>query len=110
MAKVDYSTAGSPLILPRYAETRPPPARRHDSGIIGKTSPPVQVKPAPPIFALHLDATENNEESGNRTWITIPNHSTTTSLAMRIGLGFSKSVKGKVVGDDYVNDNGGVCA
>ncbi|MFS7974674.1 hypothetical protein Hanom_Chr09g00871471 [Helianthus anomalus] len=86
VAKVDYSTAASPLALPRCAETRPPPARRHGSGIISKTSPPIQVKPAPPVFALHLDAAENNEESGNRTWVTrkpnsFPNHSTTTSLA-----------------------------
>ncbi|KAF5787514.1 hypothetical protein HanRHA438_Chr10g0466491 [Helianthus annuus] len=29
-----------PLGSLRCAETRPPPARRHDSGIIGKTSPP----------------------------------------------------------------------
>ncbi|MFS7958205.1 hypothetical protein Hanom_Chr07g00675491 [Helianthus anomalus] len=66
--KVDYSTAVSPLAplaLPRCAETRPPPARRHDNGIIGKTSPPIQVELAPLVFAIHLDATENNEESGN---------------------------------------------
>ncbi|MFS7940992.1 hypothetical protein Hanom_Chr05g00470911 [Helianthus anomalus] len=65
VAKVDYSTAANPLALPRCAETRPPP--RHDSGIISKTSPPIQVEPAPPVFALHLDAAEKNEESGNRT-------------------------------------------
>ncbi|MFS8020683.1 hypothetical protein Hanom_Chr16g01418491 [Helianthus anomalus] len=56
-----------PLGSPRCAETRPPPGRRHDSGIIGKTPPPIQVEPAPPVFALHLDTVENNEESGNRT-------------------------------------------
>ncbi|KAM0056904.1 hypothetical protein Hdeb2414_s0006g00223911 [Helianthus debilis subsp. tardiflorus] len=34
-------------------ETRPPPSRRHGSEIIGKTSPPIQVERAPPVFALH---------------------------------------------------------
>ncbi|MFS7903971.1 hypothetical protein Hanom_Chr10g00935721 [Helianthus anomalus] len=43
-----------------------PPARRHNSGIIGKTSPPIQVEPALPVFALHLEAAENKER-GNRT-------------------------------------------
>ncbi|MFS8024218.1 hypothetical protein Hanom_Chr16g01460641 [Helianthus anomalus] len=60
--------------------------RKHDSVIIGKTSPSMQVEPTPPIFALHLDAAKNNEESENRTWVkrninSFPNHSTTTSLA-----------------------------
>ncbi|MFS7933133.1 hypothetical protein Hanom_Chr04g00376201 [Helianthus anomalus] len=54
VVKVDYSTAASRL------ETRPPPARRHDSGIVGKTSPLIQDEPAPPMFALHLDAAKNN--------------------------------------------------
>ncbi|MFS7993940.1 hypothetical protein Hanom_Chr12g01100071 [Helianthus anomalus] len=40
-----------PLGSIRYAETRPPPARRHDSEIIGKTSPPIQDEPASPVFA-----------------------------------------------------------
>ncbi|MFS7978923.1 hypothetical protein Hanom_Chr10g00921171 [Helianthus anomalus] len=58
----------------------------HDSGIIGKTSPPIQDEPASPIFALHLDAAENSEKSGNRTWVTrntnsLLNYSTTTSLS-----------------------------
>ncbi|KAM0006009.1 putative protein kinase RLK-Pelle-LRR-I-1 family [Helianthus debilis subsp. tardiflorus] len=71
---------------PRCAETLPPPARRHASEIIGKTSPPIQDEPAPPVFALHLDAAENNGESGGRTWVTrntkfFLNHSTATSLA-----------------------------
>ncbi|MFS7902314.1 hypothetical protein Hanom_Chr01g00009901 [Helianthus anomalus] len=56
-----------PLGSPRCVETRPPPARRHDSGIIGKTSPPIQDEPAPPVFVLHLDAAENNGDSGSRT-------------------------------------------
>ncbi|KAJ0692961.1 hypothetical protein HanPI659440_Chr15g0591841 [Helianthus annuus] len=60
--------------------------QRHDSGIIGKTSPPIQDEPAPPVFALHLDAAENNGKSESRTWVirntkSFPNHSTTTSLA-----------------------------
>ncbi|MFS8006199.1 hypothetical protein Hanom_Chr14g01246411 [Helianthus anomalus] len=66
MAKIDYSTTASPLALPRCAKTRLPLARRHNSGIIGNISPLIQVELAPPVFALHLDATENNE-SGNRT-------------------------------------------
>ncbi|MFS7988531.1 hypothetical protein Hanom_Chr11g01035961 [Helianthus anomalus] len=75
-----------PLGYPRCAETRPPSARRHCSGIIDKISPPIQDEPAPLIFAIHLDAPENNEESGDRTWVirntkSLPNHSTTTSLA-----------------------------
>ncbi|MFS7905460.1 hypothetical protein Hanom_Chr01g00047971 [Helianthus anomalus] len=87
VAKVDYSTAANPLALPICVETRPPPARKHDSEIIGKTSPPIQVEMAPPVFALHLDAAENNEESGNRTWVTrnansFPNHSTATSFTI----------------------------
>ncbi|MFS7917160.1 hypothetical protein Hanom_Chr03g00185791 [Helianthus anomalus] len=58
--------------------------RRHDRGIIGKTSHLIQVELALPVFALHLDAAE---QSGNRTWVTsntnsFPNHSTTTSLAL----------------------------
>ncbi|MFS7927779.1 hypothetical protein Hanom_Chr04g00313151 [Helianthus anomalus] len=85
VAKVDYSTA-APLGSPRCAETRPPPARRHDSEIIGKTSPLIQDEPAQPVFVLHLDAAENNGESGRRTCVTentksFPDHSTTTSLA-----------------------------
>ncbi|KAJ0716522.1 hypothetical protein HanPI659440_Chr13g0513671 [Helianthus annuus] len=52
-----------PLGSPKCAETRPPPVRRHDNGIIGKTSPPIQDEPTPPVYALHLlDAAENNEE------------------------------------------------
>ncbi|KAJ0880143.1 hypothetical protein HanRHA438_Chr10g0459831 [Helianthus annuus] len=71
-----------PLGSHKYAETRPPPAQRHDSGVIGKTSP----QPAPPVFTFHLDVAENNVESGSRTWVirntkSFPNHSTTTSLA-----------------------------
>ncbi|KAJ0790402.1 hypothetical protein HanPI659440_Chr05g0215021 [Helianthus annuus] len=78
-----------PLGSPRCAETRPPSARRHDSGLIGKTSPPIQDEPAPPVFALHLDAAENNWENESRTWVTrntksFPNHFTTTSLAVEI--------------------------
>ncbi|MFS7955213.1 hypothetical protein Hanom_Chr07g00640011 [Helianthus anomalus] len=65
--KVDYSTATSPLALPRCVETRPPPVRKYDSGIIGKTSPPIQVKPTPPVFALRLNVAENNEKSRSRT-------------------------------------------
>ncbi|MFS8023311.1 hypothetical protein Hanom_Chr16g01449971 [Helianthus anomalus] len=48
-------------------ETQPPPARRHGNGIISKTSPPIQDEPSPPVFALHLDAAENNGESESRT-------------------------------------------
>ncbi|MFS8030311.1 hypothetical protein Hanom_Chr17g01532521 [Helianthus anomalus] len=64
-------------------------ARRHNSGIIGKTSPPIQVELVPPKFALHLDAAKNNEESRNRTWVprntnSFLNHSTTTSLVVII--------------------------
>ncbi|KAJ0593019.1 hypothetical protein HanHA300_Chr03g0092361 [Helianthus annuus] len=59
-----------PLGSPRCAETRPPPARRHNSGIIGKTTPPIQDEPTPLVFALHLDAAENNGDSGSRTWVT----------------------------------------
>ncbi|KAJ0693026.1 hypothetical protein HanPI659440_Chr15g0592551 [Helianthus annuus] len=74
-----------PLGSPRCAETRPPPARRHESGIIGKTLPPIQDEPTPSVFTLHLEAVENNGESRSRTWVTrntksFPNHSTTTSL------------------------------
>ncbi|KAJ0853926.1 hypothetical protein HanRHA438_Chr14g0656791 [Helianthus annuus] len=75
-----------PLGSPRCVETRPPPARRHDSGIIGKTSSSIQDELAPPVFALHLDATENNRESGSRTNLDhkehqyFLNHATTTSL------------------------------
>ncbi|MFS8006043.1 hypothetical protein Hanom_Chr13g01244591 [Helianthus anomalus] len=69
VANVNYSIAASPLALPRCLETRPPPTRRHDSGIIGKTSLPIQVEPTPLVFALHLDAAENNEKSGNQTWV-----------------------------------------
>ncbi|MFS8033162.1 hypothetical protein Hanom_Chr17g01566261 [Helianthus anomalus] len=43
------------------------PAQRHDSGIIGKTPFSIQVELTPPVFALHQDAAENNEESGNRS-------------------------------------------
>ncbi|MFS7933271.1 hypothetical protein Hanom_Chr04g00377741 [Helianthus anomalus] len=87
VVKVDYSAVASPVAFPICAE--PSPARRHDKGIIGKRSPHIQVEPTPPVFALHLDAAENNEESGNRTWVTgytnsFPNHSTTTSLVMKI--------------------------
>ncbi|KAJ0958950.1 hypothetical protein HanPSC8_Chr01g0044541 [Helianthus annuus] len=42
-------------------------ARRHDSGIIGKTSPLIQDELASSVFALHLDAAGNNRESGSRT-------------------------------------------
>ncbi|KAJ0811383.1 hypothetical protein HanPSC8_Chr17g0750111 [Helianthus annuus] len=56
-----------PLDSPRCVKTRPPPARRHDSGIIGETSPPIQDEPALSVFALHLDAAENNEYNGSRT-------------------------------------------
>ncbi|MFS7901663.1 hypothetical protein Hanom_Chr01g00002301 [Helianthus anomalus] len=56
-----------PLGSPRCAETRPPPARRHDSGIIGKTSPLIQDEPVSPVFALHLNAAENNGKSVSRT-------------------------------------------
>uniref|UniRef100_A0A251VGY6 Secreted protein n=1 Tax=Helianthus annuus TaxID=4232 RepID=A0A251VGY6_HELAN len=71
-----------PLGSHKYAETRPPPAQRHDSGVIGKTSPQL----APPVFTFHLDVAKNNVESGSRTWVirntkSFPNHSTTTSLA-----------------------------
>ncbi|MFS7958298.1 hypothetical protein Hanom_Chr07g00676591 [Helianthus anomalus] len=65
VAKVDYSIAASPLALPRGAETRPPSARKHGSGIIGKTSSLIQVEPASPVFAFHLDGAENNAESEN---------------------------------------------
>ncbi|MFS7957856.1 hypothetical protein Hanom_Chr07g00671291 [Helianthus anomalus] len=41
----------------------------HDNGIIGKTSPSIQDEPAPPVFVFHLDAAENNGESGSRTWV-----------------------------------------
>ncbi|MFS7909299.1 hypothetical protein Hanom_Chr01g00092971 [Helianthus anomalus] len=41
--------------------------RRRDSGIIGKTSPSIQNEPAPPIFAIHLDAAESNRESVSQT-------------------------------------------
>ncbi|MFS7902118.1 hypothetical protein Hanom_Chr01g00007501 [Helianthus anomalus] len=40
------------------------PKALHDSGIFGKTSPSIQDEPAPPVFAVHLDAAENNGESG----------------------------------------------
>ncbi|KAJ0602146.1 hypothetical protein HanIR_Chr03g0136431 [Helianthus annuus] len=63
VAKVDYSVVASPLALLRCAETRPPPARRHGSGIIGKTSHLIQVEPASPVFALHLDAACNAPKS-----------------------------------------------
>ncbi|MFS8011213.1 hypothetical protein Hanom_Chr14g01306291 [Helianthus anomalus] len=53
-----------PLGSPRCAKTRPPPVRRHDNEIIGKTSPPIKDGLASPVFALHLDLAENNEESG----------------------------------------------
>ncbi|MFS8022020.1 hypothetical protein Hanom_Chr16g01434531 [Helianthus anomalus] len=66
VAKVHYSTAASPG-SPRCAKTRPSPARKHDSGIIGKTTPPIQDEPTSPVFAFHLDAAENNEESESRT-------------------------------------------
>ncbi|MFS7948389.1 hypothetical protein Hanom_Chr06g00559421 [Helianthus anomalus] len=56
-----------PLGSPRCAETQPPRTRRHGSGIIGKNSSLIQDEPAPPVFALHLDATENNGKSGSRT-------------------------------------------
>ncbi|MFS8000226.1 hypothetical protein Hanom_Chr12g01175861 [Helianthus anomalus] len=53
------------LSTPRCAETRPPSARMHDSGIIGKNSPPIQVELVPPVFVFHLDTVENNKENGN---------------------------------------------
>ncbi|MFS7909323.1 hypothetical protein Hanom_Chr01g00093251 [Helianthus anomalus] len=61
--------------------------RRHDSLIISKTSSPIQDELTPPVFALYLDAVENNGESGSRTWVTkntkyFLNHSTTTSFAL----------------------------
>ncbi|MFS8014898.1 hypothetical protein Hanom_Chr15g01350091 [Helianthus anomalus] len=56
-----------PLCSLRCAETRPPPTQRHGSGIIGKTSPPIQDEPTPPVFVLHLDAAEKNGASESRT-------------------------------------------
>ncbi|KAJ0949817.1 hypothetical protein HanRHA438_Chr01g0042731 [Helianthus annuus] len=52
---------------PRCVETRPPLSRRHDSEIIGKTSPSIQNELTPPVFTLHLDVTENNRKSESRT-------------------------------------------
>ncbi|MFS7980244.1 hypothetical protein Hanom_Chr10g00937161 [Helianthus anomalus] len=40
MAKVDYSTAASLLALSDARKPDPHPPRRHESGIIGKTSSP----------------------------------------------------------------------
>ncbi|MFS7971261.1 hypothetical protein Hanom_Chr09g00830671 [Helianthus anomalus] len=86
-----------PLGSPKCAGTRPSPARRHDSGIIVKTSPSIKDELAPPVFALHPDAAENNEESESRTSVTkntkfFLNYSTTNLVSYPSHLDTAKAV------------------
>ncbi|MFS7998313.1 hypothetical protein Hanom_Chr12g01152231 [Helianthus anomalus] len=68
----DTRRCGQGRLLDRASPLALPDARKPDldSGIIGKTSPPIQDEPAPPVFALRLDVAKNYGESGSRTWIT----------------------------------------